>query len=366
MPMIDDKNIDILDRLRSRAALNFMMLSTVLAFTFVMLMVAIQATNSLPGAVVFLVSVAVGWFLIYLTAYEMAGLLVNLVLLLSIFWFVIFSGGFHSPLLIWLACPPLLVGLLVNWRWSLIAGVAVLLFLVGLKLTANHLVHLSEFSVTHVSGMNHTVAFVSVLSALGTVIFFSWQNHLAFTAAVSDARHKERTDSLTGILNRAGFNQFVMALSKAKPDEAGALIMFDVDDFKLINDNHGHIFGDYVLQEIASQVITVIRESDGFSRIGGDEFAVILPNAPHHHAVSVGERIKDTIDAFHFKTACGEKVRVAVSVGVATCEDAEICQTEPMMHLADKALYEAKSNSDRLAVKRLEQFPYVDTALTAG
>ena len=142
--------------------------------------------------------------------------------------------------------------------------------------------------------------------------------------------------------------------------------MFDVDDFKLINDNHGHIFGDYVLQEIASQVITVIRESDAFSRIGGDEFAVILPNAPHHHAVSVGERIKDTIDAFHFKTACGEKVRVAVSVGVATCEDAEICQTEPMMHLADKALYEAKSNSDRLAVKRLEQFPYVDTALTAG
>ena len=346
---------DLPDSLKMTAFVNFITLGTALAVGFCVLFVVIGASNSLSGALFYLAAVVAGWYLIYKSAFKLAVLVVSLSLLLSTFWFVAFSGGSHSPFLIWLACPPLILGLLVNWRWSLIAGALVLVFSIGLKIADHQVVHMSEFQVTHEMGMDHTIAFVSVISAVATVIFFSFQNYRTLLAALQDSQLKERTDSLTGILNRGGFNQVVAALSEGKSGDAGALIMFDVDGFKLINDEHGHLFGDYVLQSIASEVSGIIRENDAFARIGGDEFSVILPNSPHKHAATVGKRIKDAIDAFPFKAPDGAPVRVAVSVGVATCEDADLCQAEPMMHLADTALYEAKAIAERVTVKRLEE-----------
>ena len=342
--------------LRSQVVYQYMILATLLGLGFSALFALVHATNSLYGALGFFVSVLCGWYFVTVSKEALAAIVVNLSMLMAIFWVIIFSGGFHSPFLIWLTCPPLIVGLLVNWRWSLICGGLIFVFAVAVKLADHSLVAMSEFQVTHKHGMPHTVALLSVVTAVGTVIFFSFQNYRELTALIFDAQKKERTDSLTGILNRAGFNQVVATLSNNKSSDAGALIMFDVDSFKAINDTHGHMFGDYVLQNIATQVKSIIREQDAFARIGGDEFAVILPGAPHEKASTVGKRIKEQIDKAEFHTPSGTRVQVAVSVGVATCEDGGLCKTEPMMHLADAALYEAKKITQRVSIRRLEQF----------
>jgi diguanylate cyclase (GGDEF)-like protein len=339
---------------------NLMSLVTALSVAFYVFFTVIDAGNALTGSLVLMSAVLVGWLLIYKSEFKMSALVAGGALLFTTFWFITFSGGFHSPFLIWLSCPPLIVGLLVNWRWSILAWSSVLLFVLVIMSFHDYIVSLSEFPVVHTSEMTHGVSFVSVISAVSTVIFFSLQNHRVQISHLKDAQIKERTDSLTGVLNRSGFNRAIAALSKST-DASGALIMFDVDEFKKINDTHGHLFGDYVLQKIALKAGGVIREGDTFARIGGDEFAVILPNSSHVQAAGIGRRIKQAVDDFTFESLDGEKVRVEVSVGVATCEDSELCQTELMMHLADTALYEAKDIRQRVAVKRLEQFKFVES-----
>ena len=339
---------------------NFMSLVTALSVAFCVFFSVIDAGNALTGSLVLVSAVIVGWFLIYKSEFKVSALVAGGALLFATFWFITFSGGFHSPFLIWLSCPPLIVGLLVNWRWSILAWMSVLIFVLVMLTFHDYIVPLSEFSIAHTSEMTHGVSFISVMSAVSTVIFFSLQNHRMQISQLRDSQAKERTDSLTGVLNRSGFNRAIAALSKST-EGSGALIMFDVDDFKKINDTHGHLFGDYVLQKIALKASGVIREGDTFARIGGDEFAIILPNSSHVQAAAIGRRIKEVVDAFTFDSLNGEKVRVKVSVGVATCEDSELCQTELMMHLADTALYEAKDIKQRVSVKRLEQFKFAES-----
>ncbi|MBM1221094.1 GGDEF domain-containing protein [Ponticoccus sp. SC2-23] len=357
------------ERLRSDGIVRFMLLATLLGLGFSGLFLLVGAMNSLYGALAFSASVLVGWAFIARSKFTCAAVFVNLSMLLAVFWMIIFSSGFHSPFLIWLACPPLIIGLLVSWKWSILCGILIFLFSIGLKIADHTLVEMTEFQATHTDGMPHTVALLSVITAVITVIFFSYQNYRELVAIILDAQEKERTDGLTGILNRAGFNQVVSKLSEHGSEDTGALILFDVDKFKTINDTYGHIFGDYVLETIALKISGIVREIDALARIGGDEFALILPGVPHKFAVLVGQRVKDQIDATPFHAPCGSVVSVAVSVGVATCEDGDLCKTEPMMHLADTALYEAKTISHGVVVKRLEEFeqtaPFAETQRAA-
>lgn len=336
------------------AIINSLRLATVLGIGFMALFFEIGATSALWGAFAFCTSVALGWFLLFCNIHRPAAIVINISLLVSTFWFILFSGGFHSPFLIWLACPPVIIGLLVNWRWSIVFGIGITLFTAGLKLNDHAVVHLSELQVTHTEGMSHVIAAISIISAVITLIFFTHQNAKSLNEAIIESQLKERTDSLTGVLNRSGFNQIIMNMVENKSSSFGALIMFDVDNFKGINDTYGHIFGDYVLQEIATSVASAIRGDDFLARIGGDEFACILPSASHQTAHSVGLRIKQNVDTLKLISANGETVHVTVSIGVATCETPELCETEPMMQLADEALYEAKDDINRIVVKDIE------------
>ena len=357
--MITLNKTDLPEYLDVSAFVSFMKLTTSLSIVFCVLFYVIGASNSLYGSMIFAVSVVAGWYLLYRKVFKLAVLVVSLSLLISIFGFIFYSGGFHSPFLIWLSVPPLILGLLVNWRWSVVAGTSILAFALFLKFSGHHVMHMSEFQVAHTMGMDHTIFFLSVTSSIITVIFFSFQNYKSLLNALEASQHKERTDTLTGILNRSGFNQFVVDLSGSKTDGPGGLIIFDVNDFKLINDNHGHMFGDYVLQTIASTVGQVIRDGDALARIGGDEFAVILPKSSSKQSAVIGQRIKHEIDTIPFKAADGRPISVSVSVGVATCDEAELSSAESMMHLADAALYEAKAAVEKVIVKRLEQIAEV-------
>ncbi|MEE4461620.1 diguanylate cyclase, partial [Azotobacter chroococcum] len=151
-------------------------------------------------------------------------------------------------------------------------------------------------------------------------------------------------DELTGLNNRRAFFQlglqaFRQAARAASPI---AVVMFDLDHFKQINDVHGHFVGDKVLVAVANSVREHVREADIAGRLGGEEFALILPQTSLPEALVAAERLRGTIAATSL--AHGEaRIRCTSSFGVAVCADGSL-DLEHMLSLADAELYRAKRN----------------------
>ncbi len=149
-------------------------------------------------------------------------------------------------------------------------------------------------------------------------------------------------DDLTGIMNRRVFDiEFKRDFANAKRyNKALSLITIDLDHFKAINDKHGHFFGDLILKMFAKEVTSMLREGDIFSRWGGDEFCVILPETSGINAMKVAEKIRFAVKNIHVKTD-KNPIYFTVSLGVTEIhredKDAMI-----MIDRADKALYDAK------------------------
>ncbi len=148
------------------------------------------------------------------------------------------------------------------------------------------------------------------------------------------------TDSLTGLLNRAGFHaRLEHALLTAKPGSL-SIAMIDVDRFKLINDNSGHQVGDLVLKEIARRISNQVRSSDAVGRLGGDEFVILLATPNWDMVQDICERIVIAINADPVSLPSGNDLRTAISCGVTRLRHG--ASADDFIHEADVALYEAK------------------------
>lgn len=150
-------------------------------------------------------------------------------------------------------------------------------------------------------------------------------------------------DSLTGIYNKRYFmEQLNLELGFARRHQARlALLLFDLDHFKSINDTYGHAAGDHVLREMANAVSVVIRREDIFARYGGEEFVVLSRSTDIVSARVVAERIRRTV-AGHAFVYEQHPLRVTVSVGVAAYPDIDVRSDEDLVVAADQALYQAK------------------------
>jgi diguanylate cyclase (GGDEF)-like protein len=151
------------------------------------------------------------------------------------------------------------------------------------------------------------------------------------------------TDPLTGVTNRRGFFEIgERLLERARfGNEPLAIVMFDLDRFKGINDQFGHATGDEVLIAFCRLASAQLRTDDLFARIGGEEFATLLPNTALHDALRLAERVRAVIEgATH---AVGEDVvRITVSVGVAPLNEGTAA-LDAFLSAADIALYRAKA-----------------------
>ncbi len=170
----------------------------------------------------------------------------------------------------------------------------------------------------------------------------------------SALRHLEelaRTDALTGIANRRGFMENAEALVSAaeRYREPLSVAMFDLDSFKRINDEHGHAAGDEVLRVFAGILQMDLRGADQAGRIGGEEFALILPKTPAAGAFSVCERIREDFSYQEFGKPGGQPVRLTVSVGIASAPKAPYALDE-LLSAADSALYRAKAAGKNLTI----------------
>ncbi|HLT14473.1 MAG TPA: GGDEF domain-containing protein [Marinobacter sp.] len=151
------------------------------------------------------------------------------------------------------------------------------------------------------------------------------------------------TDALTGIGNKRALDE-ELKRAASLADRLGApcsLILCDLDHFKRINDNHGHVVGDHILAKTAEKLEQAVRNSDSVYRFGGEEFAILLPHTGEHEARDVAERIRMALEAI--RVDGGETpLTVTASCGVAMHLVDE--QPEQWMARADEALYRAKAN----------------------
>lgn len=152
-----------------------------------------------------------------------------------------------------------------------------------------------------------------------------------------------KTDPLTGLLNRRSFEEALEnELSRYKRNaEVYSLVMFDIDNFKKINDKYGHSAGDLVIQDIAKSCQSILRLHDKAARVGGEEFCVLLPATTKKVACAVAEKLKDTVSNLTIATSDGE-INVTISLGVAQVEESDSEHTI-ICKRADEKMYRAKN-----------------------
>jgi diguanylate cyclase (GGDEF)-like protein len=149
-------------------------------------------------------------------------------------------------------------------------------------------------------------------------------------------RHQASHDTLTGLVNRAHFTELLgAALERPAPV---AVLLIDLDDFKLINDTLGHAVGDDVLVTVAERLRGAVRHDDLVARLGGDEFAALLHDVTDGHAVGVAERVREVLAPS--VAAAGHELLVRASVGVATSRPGDA--VDALLRNADLAMYAAK------------------------
>jgi diguanylate cyclase (GGDEF)-like protein len=176
------------------------------------------------------------------------------------------------------------------------------------------------------------------LAALLGALIFVWSRN----ERMQELRREASEDPLTGLKNRRRFDEDLrLAMARARRERnTGALVMLDLDHFKLVNDTHGHQAGDQLIVEVAAALRRRTRESDSLARLGGDEFAVILPRCTVHEARLAAEGIAAAIRE-HAPDLDGAEP-ITASIGIAMFGDRPRTTTDSIVSEADAAMYAAK------------------------
>ncbi|MBA6294995.1 tetratricopeptide repeat-containing diguanylate cyclase [Colwellia sp. MB02u-9] len=189
--------------------------------------------------------------------------------------------------------------------------------------------------------VNSRKAFVGIL-ALCTLLL-AWCLYRVIKGQ-RNLTNATRTDSLTGVVNRRrllelGEEYFITAQNH---QQAFSVYMIDIDLFKKINDQFGHVIGDKALKEIAIQGQNLMRASDVFGRFGGEEFIALLPNTGNSEALEVVQRLKENIEQAKWQTQ--QIKQLTVNIGVATFEQGNYDNFAALLKVADEQLLKVKQS----------------------
>jgi diguanylate cyclase len=164
-------------------------------------------------------------------------------------------------------------------------------------------------------------------------------------------------DPLTGLSNRRNFG---LALDReidrvARSGEEALMLVLDIDHFKAVNDTYGHAAGDLVLKAVAKALLDTVRPMDTVARVGGEEFAIILPNCPPTFGQTVAERILRRVEPMEVVVSAQQTISVTLSIGGAFAPQWLRSSAALWMERADRQLYHAKTSGRNRAC--LEQPP---------
>lgn len=257
------------------------------------------------------------------------------------------AGALMLALLVfWLdekASPAMLVGifylapvLLVTWYEGVIWGVAFAVTTSVLRSAVE--VGRATEQTPHLVPVWNTLGYVFMVSV---AVFFLTR----LRRTQDQLRDLATTDALTGVLNGRGFSDRLSQELERNRRYARplALLYVDLDDFKVVNDSHGHQTGDAVLRLVADAIRRALRTADLVGRLGGDEFAILMPETDGVFAGTVAHRLASGIRNVFRGTPT-----VTASIGVVACTRAEAA-SEELLRRADEAMYEAKqAGKDRV------------------
>ncbi len=202
--------------------------------------------------------------------------------------------------------------------------------------------------------MYQDITFFPVIDGVKTyvsIIIKDMTDNVTFSRKIEEMKDMTRTlvemsnyDALTSIANRGYIEtQLKQEFNRAKRYESGfSIIMIDIDNFKDVNDTHGHLAGDEVLKQISMTVTEHIRNSDLFGRFGGEEFIIILPNTLEDETINVAEKLRHAVEELTI-THESLGINVKISLGCALY-NREVKDYLQMLHDADLALYYSKKS----------------------
>jgi diguanylate cyclase (GGDEF)-like protein len=167
-------------------------------------------------------------------------------------------------------------------------------------------------------------------------------------------RHLAMHDTLTNLPNRRAFDStFERLLRTSQSDHLAAVLILDIDDFKLVNDSAGHAVGDELLSDIAGTLLKLLRPGDFIARLGGDEFVVLLREVDDDQAMTIAERLRRSVEEMWF-VHNGAPLHASISVGMAMIDGTADQKT--LIARADAALYSAKERGKN----RICAYPFCD------
>ncbi len=228
--------------------------------------------------------------------------------------------------------------------WYLLAKLTLFVCVVGVVLVARGWWH-APFMLSNGLQIGIAAEMVVFAIALSARIRAIQREKTVLSLRASHLARAAMTDALTGLANRRGLAESAQRLLA----QAGrhAVLLFDLDRFKPINDQHGHEVGDQVLVEIGRRLAQHCRDSDIAARLGGDEFVVLLGHCPDRPALdAMVQRLCDAVDAPLQIDGQAHQVSASVGVALAPVQGREL---QPLLRLADQAMYSAKKTGSRFA-----------------
>lgn len=288
-----------------------------------------------------------GFFLITrFSLHRKAAHLVTFAIYLSSAGVMAISGGIHSSSVAWQIFVPvasfIMAGLWAGLRWGGISFLTVLIFY--LLDSTELLQRATKFETT--TG-DRLIDLGGAIVAVSIAIWYSDRLKSRSLTQLEETRarlnHYATIDPLTNAFNRRHFLELSERKIKRTYTSSGqaSFLLFDIDHFKKINDEHGHIVGDQVLQGIAHTCMMNLRTDDILGRFGGEEFVILLPDTKLEDAINIAERLRLLIAETPIETEIGQ-IKTTISIGVAIKEKTTSMSIDQLLSRADRAMYRAK------------------------
>ena len=203
----------------------------------------------------------------------------------------------------------------------------------------------SLFEISIGNAMSFATVLDKARKALEQITLQTQQQAATLQEQNEQLREQATTDALTGLSNRRRFDGFLQEQCAIVERESAwlSLVLLDIDQFKSINDRHGHEAGDRVLRELGALLATAVRPHDLAARYGGDELVLVLPGTPRETAATIAESIRRAIAARNVPGKNRGHIKVTASIGVAAMEpQGPLKQASHLLKAADMAVYAAK------------------------
>ena len=257
------------------------------------------------------------------------------VLFFMLFSYLIYTGGVDNTGPLWVYPLPMIIMFLLGFRQGILYMtlffIVIIFILFGLDIS----LYPNAYKLRIVLSLLLVTFLASVYEYLRETTF---ERMNTLSKQLEEASHH---DHLTQVYNRRGIHkELEAACTHYHTDNKNfSLIICDIDYFKKINDNYGHIAGDEVLKKVASEIKSIIRKDDVLARWGGEEFLVLLPNASMEAAYEVGEKIRKSIENTSFKY---DKHTIAMTVSIGVAEKDNELPISDIISQADAHMYAAK------------------------